>query len=139
MSSKSFSKFCLKVCIGIAGLGIATSFTPILNNPVKAGLGSVPDCPDEGSAAASGAMSEDCYLTPETMEVKFYELGFCTTSDPLSGANFSRTNCTKAWESSSGQTLDLASFTRSSPGSQMLGKPASLTKLEVKPISLACS
>ena len=110
MSSNSFSKFFLKLCIGIAGLGLATSFTPILNNPVKAGLGSIPDCPDEGSAAASGAMSQDCYQTPETMEVKFYELGFCTTSDPLSGANFSRTNCTKAWESSSGQTLDLASF-----------------------------
>ena len=109
MYSKSLSKFFLKALIGIAGLGL-TTFVPHVDHPAKAALGSVPDCPNEGSDAAAGAMSEDCYQTPEVMEVKFYELGFCTTSDPLSGSNFSRTNCQKAWENTSGQTIDLADF-----------------------------
>ena len=111
MFSKSFFRFFLKTCIGFTGLGIATSFLPISTNSARAALGSIPDCPNEGSAAAAGAMSQDCYQTPEVMEVKFYELGFCTTSDPLAGSDFSRTNCEKAWDSSSGVTLDLASFT----------------------------
>jgi len=43
------------------------------------------------------------------MEIKFYELGFCT-GDPLSGADFNNGTCEKAWESTSGETADLASF-----------------------------
>ena len=44
------------------------------------------------------------------MEIKFYELGFCKTSDPLAGANFDKTNCEKVWESDTGATADLAAF-----------------------------
>ena len=106
MSSKSFSKFCLKVCICIAGFGLATSFTPILNPPVKAGLGSDPDCPDIGN---SSSMSEDCTGTPTVMEIPFYELGFCT-SDPLANYSFSRDNCSKAWSSTTSETIDLATY-----------------------------
>ena len=109
MYSNFLSKFFLKAFIGIAGLSLSTFLFPV-NQSAKAALGSINDCPDEGSAAAAGAMSEDCYQTPEVMEITFYELGFCTTSDPLAGSDFSRTNCNKAWESTSGQTIDLADF-----------------------------
>ena len=77
--------------------------------PTKAGLGSDPDCPDEGSPAASGEMSEDCHGTPAVMEIPFYEIGFCT-SDPLVDYSFSRENCSKAWSSTAPQTVDIASF-----------------------------
>ena len=53
MYSKSLSKFFLKALIGIAGLGL-TTFVPHVDHPAKAALGSVPDCPNEGSAAAAG-------------------------------------------------------------------------------------
>ena len=90
-------------------IAMTLSIFPLVIQPMKAGLGSDPDCPDEGSAAASSAMSEDCHGTPTVMEVPFYELGFCT-SDPLVNYSFSRDNCSKAWSSSTAQTVDLASF-----------------------------
>ena len=82
------------------------SVLSLTNTPLKAGLGSDPDCPDSGNA---DAMSSNCFQTPTVMEVPFYELGFCT-SDPLSGFSFSRDNCEKAWDSSTPQTIDLAKF-----------------------------
>ena len=81
----------------------------LTNHPLRAGLGSDPDCPDTGNA---DVMSSHCYQTPEVMEVPFYELGFCT-SDPLSSFAFSRSNCEKAWDSSTPQTIDLAQFSYS--------------------------
>ena len=74
--------------------------------PAKAGLDSKPDCPDTGN---TDSMSSDCYATPAVMEVPFYELGFCI-SDPLENYSFSRANCSKAWSSTSPQTIDLAKF-----------------------------
>ena len=64
------------------------------------------ECPDDLNM---NIQTEDCYQTPDVMEIKFYELGFCT-SDPLSGTDFSRNNCSKAWEYPTGQTVDLADF-----------------------------
>ena len=91
-----------------SGLVILTflSALNLTNNPLKAGLGSDPDCPDSGNV---DAMSAHCFQTPTVMEVPFYELGFCT-SDPLSGFSFSRDNCEKAWDSSTPQTIDLSKF-----------------------------
>ena len=87
--------------------GIATA--ALIPTPQKAiaAWGGTPTCPSEGN---SSAMAATCVATPEVMEIKFYEFGFCTTS-PLAGANFSRTTCEKAWESSAGEIVDLALLT----------------------------
>tara|TARA_Y100001968_G_scaffold74784_1_gene66195 strand:- start:282 stop:1079 length:798 start_codon:yes stop_codon:yes gene_type:complete len=100
MFTKSF--FNSLISTSITALGI--SFASLISSPHTA---KAADCPASGN---SGAMSADCYETPDVMEIKFYELGFCTTTDPLAGSNFSRTNCTKAWDSASGETADLADF-----------------------------
>ena len=43
------------------------------------------------------------------MDIKFYELGFCT-GDPLSGNDFDNSTCQRAWLSTSGESADLANF-----------------------------
>ena len=103
MSFKSFLKLSRNLLFASVGLSVLSL---IDSNPAKA---SYPACPAEGSAAASGAQSQTCTTTPTVMEIKFYELGFCT-SDPLSGADFDNSTCQKAWESTSGETADLASL-----------------------------
>ena len=107
MSFKSLLKISKKIIftsIGISVLNIITTDTAKASN--------YPACPAEGSAAASGAQTQTCTTTPTAMEIKFYELGFCT-GDPLSGADFDNSTCEKAWESTSGETADLASFSYS--------------------------
>ena len=104
MSFKSFLKLSRNLFFTSVGLSVLSL---IDSNPVKAS--NYPTCPAEGSAAASGAQTQTCTTTPTVMEIKFYELGFCT-GDPLSGANFDNSTCEKAWESSTGETADLASF-----------------------------
>ena len=98
-------KFLLKLSRNFifASIGL-TILSLVKADPVKAGT-----CPAEGSDDAAGAQSADCNVTPEVMEIKFYELGFCT-GDPLSGADFSNSTCEKTWESTSGETKDLASM-----------------------------
>ena len=105
MNSKTIFNFLLKSTLGAFGITLGS----LIYTPEKAiaAWGGTPDCPADGNA---NAMTEDCYATPEIMEIKFYELGFCKTTDPLGGANFDRTNCEKVWESTSGQTADLADF-----------------------------
>ncbi len=101
MSFKSLLKISRNFFFASLGL---TVLSFIEANPVKAGT-----CPAEGSDAAAGAQSADCNVTPEVMEIKFYELGFCT-GDPLSGADFSNSTCEKSWGSTSGEIADLANF-----------------------------
>ena len=101
MSIKSFLKLSRNFIFASIGL---TILSLVKADPVKAGT-----CPAEGSDAAAGAQSADCNATPEVLEIKFYELGFCT-GDPLSGADFSNSTCEKSWESTAGETKDLASF-----------------------------
>ena len=104
MSLKSFLKLSRNIIfttIGLSVLNIITTDT--------ARASTYPACPDEGSAAASGAQTQTCSTTPKVMEIKFYQLGFCT-GDPLSGSDFDNSTCEKAWESTSGETADLASF-----------------------------
>ena len=105
MISKPIFNFLLKSALGAIGVILGS----LTYSPEKAiaAWGGVNDCPATGN---TNAMSEDCLVTPETMEVNFYELGFCKTTDPLAGANFDRTNCEKVWESTSGETADLAAF-----------------------------
>ena len=105
MTSKPPFNFLLTSAVS----AMAISLSSLIYTPEKANAawGSIPTCPATGNTEA---MSSDCMVTPEVMEIKFYELGFCKTSDPLAGVNFDRTNCEKVWESNNGQTADLASF-----------------------------
>ena len=79
MSFKSLLKISRNFIFASIGLSILSL---VKTDPVKAET-----CPAEGSVAAAGIQSADCNVTPEVMEIKFYELGFCT-GDPLSGADF---------------------------------------------------
>ena len=78
MPFKSFLKLSKNLFFVSVGLSVLSL---IDSNPVKAGA-----CPAEGN---SGAQTATCNTTPEVMEIKFYELGFCT-SDPLSETNFDK-------------------------------------------------
>ena len=98
MSIKSLIKQSRNLLFVSIGLSIL-SF--IKSDPIKAGA-----CPAAGNSSAQTAT---CNTTPKVMEIKFYELGFCT-GDPLSGADFDSSTCEKAWQSTSGETADLASF-----------------------------
>tara|TARA_A100001011_G_scaffold20542_1_gene20858 strand:+ start:532 stop:1362 length:831 start_codon:yes stop_codon:yes gene_type:complete len=105
MTSKTLFNFLLTSAVSATAISLGSLiYTP---EKANAAWGGIPTCP---SSPNPDPMSSDCYLTPEVMEVKFYELGFCKTSDPLAGANFDRTNCEKVWESNTGQTADLADF-----------------------------
>ena len=104
MSFKSLLKIAEKfvfTSIGISVLNVITTDTAKASN--------YPACPAEGSSAASQAQNQTCTTTPTTMEIKFYELGFCT-EDPLSGSDFDNSTCEKSWGSTSGETADLATF-----------------------------
>ena len=105
MNSKNLFNFLLTTAVSSTAISLGS----LLYTPEKANAawGGIPTCPSSPNA---NPMSSDCLLTPEVMEVTFYELGFCKSSDPLAGANFDRTNCEKVWESSTGQTADLAAF-----------------------------
>ena len=98
MSFKSLLKISRNLIFASIGLSILSLLKA---DPLKAGA-----CPAEGN---SSAQTETCTTTPKVMEIKFYELGFCT-GDPLSGTDFSNSTCEKSWESTSGETADLASF-----------------------------
>ena len=104
MSFKSLLKIAKKLVftsIGISVLNVITTDTAKASN--------YPACPTEGSSLASQAQTQTCTTTPTTMEIKFYELGFCT-GDPLSGSDFDNSTCEKSWGSTSGETTDLATF-----------------------------
>ena len=124
MFSKNLFKSLLTTGISVAGLSFAT----LIATPQKAHAYAGVPCAAEGSVASEGAMSADCDGTPEVMEVKFFELGLCTT-DPLAGANFSRANCSKVWESTNGSIVDIPACMTTvgcDPGGTVF-KPASAT------------
>ena len=104
MSFKPFLKLSRNLFFASIGL---SALSLINSNPAKAS--NFPACPDKGSSAASGAQNQTCTTTPTVMEIKFYELGFCT-GDPLSGSDFDNSTCEKSWISTSGETIDLATF-----------------------------
>ena len=87
MSSNSYLKLSRNLFLASVGLSLLSL---IDSNPAKAS--NYPACPAEGSAAASGAQTQTCTTTPTVMEIKFYELGFCT-GYPLSAADFDNSTC----------------------------------------------
>ena len=101
MSFKSFLKLSRNLFFASVGLSIISL---IDSNPAKAA-----PCPAKTSTAAEGAQTSTCTTTPKVMDIKFYELGFCT-GDPLSGNDFDNSTCEKAWLSTSGESADLADF-----------------------------
>lgn len=101
MSFKYLLKIVKKIVFTSIGISVINVIT---TDTAKAA-----PCPAEGSQAAGGAQTSTCNTTPTVMEIKFYELGFCT-GDPLSGTNFDNSTCEKSWESTSGEMTDLANF-----------------------------
>ena len=104
MSFKSLLKISKNIIFASIGISILNIIT---TDNVKAS--NYPPCPTEKSTAASGAQTQTCSTTPKVMEIKFYELGFCT-ADPLLGSDFNNSTCEKSWGSTSGETADLATF-----------------------------
>ena len=98
MKSKSALKNILKFSLGI---GLLIPF--FRNEPAKAYL---TPCADSGTVADLSGEANPCFLTPETLKVTFYEVGFCT-SDPLATGTFVNTSCEKSWENSSGFESDI--------------------------------
>ena len=101
MSFKSFLKLSRNLFFTSVGLSLLSL---IESNPADAA-----PCPAKGSTAAEVAQTATCTTTPKVMDIKFYELGFCT-GDPLTGDNFDDLTCEKAWQSTSGVSTDLSSF-----------------------------
>ena len=62
--------------------------------------------PDTNSVADLSTAANPCFLTPEMLKVKFYEIGFCT-SDPLATGTFVNTTCSKSWDNASGFETDI--------------------------------
>ncbi len=96
----------VKAALGLTGIAIASLISS--SQKATAEWGGNPTCPGEGNTNAMATAT--CLATPEIMEIRFYELGFCTSA-PLAGANFSRATCETAWESSGGEIVDLATLT----------------------------
>ena len=86
-------------------ISLLTGFIPFVfnNQPAKA----VTECPENDSVTSLSSVSPRCYITPETLQVTFFEIGFCT-SDPLSTGTLDKSNCAKSWDNTTGVTTDLA-------------------------------
>ena len=53
-------------------------------------------CAPSDSVTSMASESNPCFITPEMLKVKFYEVGFCT-SDPLSSGTFDSSTCHKSF------------------------------------------
>ena len=67
-------------------------------------------CAPSDSVTSMSSESNPCFITPEMLKVKFYEIGFCT-SDPLSSGTFDSSTCHKSWDNTSGVTTDIGKKT----------------------------
>ena len=88
----------------------AAALTPLLHEKVLAQA--MPICGDLSTTSDDDFrtdFSTGCSATPERYVITIYEMGFCT-SNPLSGA-LDRSTCSTTFESSGGQTIDLAGST----------------------------
>jgi len=98
MNTKTILKNLFKFSLGLSLI------SPIFRDePAKAFL---TKCPDTNSVADLSTAANPCYLTPEMLKVKFYEIGFCT-SDPLATGTFVNTTCSKSWDNASGFETDI--------------------------------
>ena len=59
------------------------------------------------AATFAGTYSSGCSSTPDRYSITIYEMGFCT-SNPISGGSLNKSTCSTTFESSGGQTVDLA-------------------------------
>ena len=101
MNSKSTLKNILKFSLGI-GL-----FIPFMKSqPANAAS----PCPASNSVTTMNGQPNPCFITPEKLEVTFFEIGFCT-SDPLSTGTFNNSNCAKTWDNTSGHKTDIGKKT----------------------------
>ena len=98
MNTKTILKNLFKFSLGLSLI------SPIFKDePAKAFL---TKCPDTNSVADLSTAANPCFLTPEMLKVKFYEIGFCT-SDPLATGTFVNTTCSKSWDNTSGFETDI--------------------------------
>ena len=98
MNTKTILKYLFKFSLGLSLI------SPIFKDePAKAFL---TKCPDTNSVADLSTAANPCFLTPEMLKVKFYEIGFCT-SDPLATGTFVSTTCSKSWDNTSGFETDI--------------------------------
>ncbi len=75
-------------------------------------------CPESGTiekmtedlVGRSPSQQPDCYITPEKVSIKFYEMGFCETDPYDSDFNFIKSKCNKAWSNADGDRANLATF-----------------------------
>ena len=88
-------------------LGIGLLFPFLRSEPSQA---FVTACSPNGTVADMSNEANPCFLTPEMLEVTFYEIGFCT-SDPLASGTFDDSICTKSWENTSGYETDIGNQT----------------------------
>ena len=87
----------LKLSIGLASL------IPLTKTDKTLALDA---CAPSDSVTSMATESNPCFITPEMLKVKFYEIGFCT-SDPLSSGSFDDSTCYKSWDNTSGYTTDI--------------------------------
>ena len=90
----------------------AASFMPLLHDkgmaqsmPICENLSTLNDAQFAQNVPPNGYRN-GCSATPERYAITIYEMGFCT-SNPLSGG-LDRSTCSTTFESSGGQTVDLA-------------------------------
>ena len=75
-------------------------------------------CPESGTiekmtealVGRSPSEQPDCYITPEKVSIKFYEMGFCETDPYDADFNFDKSKCNKAWSNADGDRANLATF-----------------------------
>ena len=87
----------LKLSIGLASL------LPLTKTDKTFALDA---CAPSDSVTSMSSESNPCFITPEMLKVKFFEIGFCT-SDPLSSGTFDNSTCQKSWDNTSGFTTDI--------------------------------
>ena len=87
----------IKLAIGLASLA------PLTKTDQSFALDA---CAPSGSVTSMASESNPCFITPEMLKVKFYEIGFCT-SNPLSSGTFDNSTCHKSWDNTSGFTTDI--------------------------------
>ena len=98
MNTKTILKNLFKFSLGL------TLISPLLKEePAQAFLTA---CADTNTVADLSGEANPCFLTPEMLKVKFFEIGFCT-SDPLATGTFVSTTCSKSWDNTSGFETDI--------------------------------
>tara|TARA_A100000164_G_scaffold356252_1_gene365640 strand:+ start:502 stop:1344 length:843 start_codon:yes stop_codon:yes gene_type:complete len=97
MYTKTILKNLFKFSLGL------TLISPLIKNEPAQALTA---CADTNTVADLSGEADPCFLAPEMLKVRFYEIGFCT-SDPLATGTFVNTTCQKSWDNTSGFETDI--------------------------------